>query len=107
MAWVRDGLPLDILLSIYNLSFNIFYLLVALLMVFKWKEYGIAVLIALYYTLMAGSTFLLDQQRNTSRQWAGFCLVRSISISVEINRPIINRLITFEIFSLLAVITHP
>ncbi len=65
------GLPLDVLLSIYNLSFNIFYLLVALLMVFKWKEYGIAVLIALYYTLMAGSAFFGPTTKYI-RQWAGF-----------------------------------
>jgi hypothetical protein len=52
---------------------------------------------------MAGSAFL-DQQRNTSGNglvvWLGV-----YRYQLKSNRPIINRLITFEIFSLLAVIT--
>jgi hypothetical protein len=41
------------------------------------------------------------------RQWAGFVWLGVYRYQLKSNRPIINRLITFEIFSLLAVITHP
>lgn len=101
------GLPLDVLLSIYNLSFNIFYLLVALLMVFKWKEYGIAVLIALYYTLMAGSAFFWTNNEIHQAMGWFFVWLGVYRYQLKSNRPIINRLITFEILSILAVITHP
>jgi hypothetical protein len=68
--WLAEmGLPLDVLLSIYNLSFNIFYLLVALLMVFKWKEYGIAVLIALITPLWLDRLFWTNNEIHQAMGW--------------------------------------
>ncbi len=107
--WIGSemGLPLNVLLLIYNLSFNIFYLIVTLLLVFKWKEYGIAVLLALYYTLMAGSAFFwTNNEIHQAMAWF-FIWMGIYRYQLKSNLPIKYRLITFEIFSLLAVITHP
>ena len=44
----RMGLSVKAILVGYSLSFTLFYLLVALLLVYKFKEYGMAVLMACY-----------------------------------------------------------
>ncbi|RYD53501.1 MAG: hypothetical protein EOP52_05035 [Sphingobacteriales bacterium] len=44
------GLPLKVLLALYSLSFNAFYLLAGILL-YRWRQYDFLVLLALYFTI--------------------------------------------------------
>ena len=50
-------LPLKILLMSYVVSFNLFFLTVAMLLVYKFKQYGLAILMSLYYFLFVSASF--------------------------------------------------
>ncbi|MCO6460904.1 MAG: hypothetical protein J5I59_05835 [Saprospiraceae bacterium] len=109
--WPWLGMQLDLplvwLMQLYNFAFNAFYLCVALLLVFRWRQYDLAVLLALYYTLMAGAAFYwTNNEIHQSVAWffVWWGLYRYQKIK---NVPIGIRIFTFELTALLAVITHP
>ncbi len=53
----RLGLSLDTILLVYSSSFYAFYLGVALVVGGVWKQYGLATLLALYFTLVVSDVF--------------------------------------------------
>jgi len=50
-------LPIKALLAGYAVSFNLFYCAVAALLVYRYKQYGLAILMGLYYFLLVSSTY--------------------------------------------------
>lgn len=54
---IRLHLSLEAILVSYTLSFNIFYLAVAYVLVFRVKQYGLAVIMALFYFLFVTESF--------------------------------------------------
>lgn len=49
--------PIRAILMGYAVSFNLFYLVVASLIVFRYKQYGLAILMALYYLLFVRDSY--------------------------------------------------
>jgi len=101
------GLSLYDILHLYNASFNVFYLAVAVLLVFKWKEYGLAVLLALYYTLLVSDGFYWTN--NEIHQAVGWMFVwlGLYRYQKQKNRSLMVRMLTFELTAALAALTHP
>lgn len=101
------GLSLESLMYIYNASFNIFYLVVCVLLVFKFKEYALAVLMALYYTLMVSDAFYwTNNEIHQSVGWM-FLWLGLYKYQKNTNVRLPFRLLTFELTAALAVLTHP
>lgn len=50
-------LPLKAILILYSLSFYIFYTAVAYIVGFKWKQYGLGILLTFYFTLMVSDVY--------------------------------------------------
>jgi hypothetical protein len=50
-------LPMSVILISYTISFNVFYLLVISILVFRFRQYGLAILMCLYYLLFVTDTF--------------------------------------------------
>ncbi len=101
------GISLTGLMHMYNASFNLFYLTVGALLVFKWKEYGLAILLALYFTLMAGSTFYWTN--NEIHQAMGWTFIwwGLYRYQLRVNRSIGLRYTTFGLSGIMAAMTHP
>jgi len=101
------GMSLESLMYIYNASFNVFYLAVCALLVFKFKEYALAVVMALYYTLMVSDAFYWTN--NEIHQAVGWMFLWLGLYRYQKSRetPLMVRLISFEIIGALAVLTHP
>ncbi|MCW3123211.1 MAG: hypothetical protein JWQ38_2703 [Flavipsychrobacter sp.] len=53
----RLHLPLQIVMMSYAASFYVFYLVVALLLVYKYKNYGLAILLGLYESLLVSDSY--------------------------------------------------
>jgi len=54
-VWLR--LPLSLILFAYSVSFQLFYLIAALLLLFRYRQAGLAVLMALYFTLIVSDEY--------------------------------------------------
>jgi hypothetical protein len=49
---------LNVILFCYSVSFNLFYLLVALLLVYRYKQYALVILMVLYYFLFVSESYI-------------------------------------------------
>lgn len=58
----RLHLPLKFIVVLYSLSFNLFYLAVALLLSYGFREFGLSVLMSFYYLLFVSDTYFLGEQ---------------------------------------------
>ncbi len=101
------GMSLESLMYIYNASFNVFFLVVCALLVFKFKEYALAVVMALYYTLMVSDAFYWTN--NEIHQAVGwmFLWIGLYRYQKSRETSLMVRLLSFEIIGALAVLTHP
>ena len=51
------GLPLKAILILYSASFYLFYVAVAYFVGFRWKQYGLGILLSFYFTLMVSDVY--------------------------------------------------
>lgn len=57
LLFAKLNMPIKTIIIGYTLSFNLFYLAVISIMVFKLREYALAILMSFYYLLMVSDTF--------------------------------------------------
>ncbi len=59
IPWIgaKLHLPMSFILMAYTVSFNVFYLIVISILVFRLRQYGLAILMSLYYLLFVTDTF--------------------------------------------------
>ncbi len=103
----RLHIPVQGLMILYSASFNIFYLAVALLLVYKFKNYSLAVLFALYLTMFVSDTFYWSN--NEVHQGIGW-LMLAFAFNVHVatkNWSFLVRLVLFAATFFLAICTHP
>lgn len=68
-------LSLKAILLLYSVSFNLFYLAVIALLTFRYKQYGLAILMALYYTIFVSDAFYwTNNEVHQGIAWMFFCL---------------------------------
>ena len=97
-------LPLRWLMILYSSGFYIFYLFVALLLVFRYRNYGLALLFALYLTLFVSEAFYC-----TTTEGFGLLFLAYGSSFYVANRYKSNLalLVVFVLSFALAIWTHP
>ena len=107
LAGAQLHLPLQALMILYSASFNLFFLGVALLLVYKFRNYGLAILFALYLTLFASATFYWPN--NEVHQGIGWLVLAFAfnSFMAEKKWPFLLSLPVFAASFYLAIWTHP
>ncbi len=105
---VKAGLPLPSLMLLYSAAFNLFYLTVALLLVFRHRRADLALIFAFYFLFLVSDTFYWTN--NEVHQGIGwlFLMLGEHSLGMEGNkRSIILRIFLFAGLVALALWTHP
>jgi hypothetical protein len=100
-------LPLSTIVVLYSASFNIFYLLVAFLLVYKFREYSLAVLMSFYYVLFVSDTYFWTN--NEVHQGVAWMFLFFGAI-ILFGKKGMHWLIIFPVFTILAfltIYTHP
>jgi len=103
----RLHLPLQWVMMLYSASFNLFFLAVVLLLVFRFREYNLAILFGLYLTLFASATFYWPNNE-VHQGTAWLLLVYALNFFVA--RKNITSIIAVPLFLVsfyLAICTHP
>lgn len=100
-------LPLKLTMILYSASFYLFYLTVALLLVYKFRNYGLAILFGLYLTLFVGPTYYWPN--NEVHQGIGWLLLAfgANQYYAEKNISFLPGLLLFTFSVWLAIWTHP
>lgn len=99
-------LPLKAVLILYSLSFNLFYFIVAALLVCRFKTFGLAVLMGFYYTLFASDTFYwTNNEVHQGIAWMFLCFGYIFSPGKQ--RPFAAVAMMLLLVGGLAIITHP
>jgi len=99
-------LPLKAILLGYSISFNLFYLLVALLLVYRYKQYGLAILMALYYFLFVSvSYFWTNNEIHQAVAWMFLFFGVIIHLGYK-KANFVLLLLSFLVLSFLTIYTH-
>ena len=99
-------LPLKVILIGYVLSFNLFFFIINALLVYRYRQYGLAILMSLYYFLfVSDSYFLANDEIHQAVAW--MFLTFGITIYMGNKRNNIFRvLLPFILFVTLTIFTH-
>jgi hypothetical protein len=103
----RLGFSLQTLVILYSASFNIFYLSVALLLIYKFRETGLALLMAFYFLLFSTDSFFWTN--NEVHQGIAWMFLFFGTIS-WMKRQKVSRFIyipAFILLSFISLFTHP
>ncbi len=100
-------LPLPVVVVLYSISFNLFYLSVVLLLLFRFREQGLAILMGFYFVLFVSDTyFWTNNEVHQGIAW----MFLFFAITTKMNRKrvsIIFFLPVFLVLAFLSVFTHP
>ena len=107
VPWVgfKLHLPLSALIIGYAISFHVFYLTVAAILVYRYKQYGLAILMALFYCLFVSDSFFWISEIPQGIGWM-FLLFGTTLHSGYKNRSIGWVIIPFLVLAFLALFTH-
>ncbi|HZH37594.1 MAG TPA: hypothetical protein VEX65_09975, partial [Flavisolibacter sp.] len=103
----RLQLPLETIVVLYSTSFTLFYLLVVLLLLYRFKEQELAVLMGLYFLLFVSETwFWMNNEVHQGIAWMFlfFAVIRWLG------RKNSHWIISYPVFIILAILTlftHP
>ena len=99
-------LPVKFLIKGYAFSFNLFYLIVGLALVIRYKQYGLAILMSFYYTLFVSSSyFWTNNEVHQAVAWMFLFLGYIVSSQEKKTNPVVFALTTI-VFAGLTVFTH-
>ncbi len=100
-------LPLKVILILYSISYNLFYLIVIIILVKKFKQYGLAILMALYYTLFVTDTYFWTiNEVHQGIAWLFLFLGVSLHLA-KMKANLIIQIPIFIVLASLALFTHP
>lgn len=103
----KAGLPLKAIMVLYSASFNLFYLAVVLLLVFRHRRPDLALMFALYLLLFTTETFYWpNNEVHQGIAWM-MLLLGEHSLGLARNRPLLLRFLVFAVLATLAIWTHP
>ena len=104
---LRLHVSLKAILIAYSVSFNLFYFIVAILLVYRYRQYGMAILMALYYTLFVSDAyFWTNNEVHQGTAWM-FLFLAVAFYNAGKHRPLFLQLLAFILLAVLAVFTHP
>ena len=104
-AYLR--LPLKAIMILYSASFSLFYLAVASFITFRYRQYGLVVLMGLYYILFCSDAwYWTNNEVHQGVAW----LILAFAVTnhmARASRPLYSSLPVFIILFGLAISTHP
>ena len=104
---VKLHLSLEAVMLVYSVSFNLFYFTVAALLVYKYKQYALAILLALYLTLFVSDAyFWTNDEIHQGVTWLLLAFAITQTMTVK-GRHILLSIPVFILLFGLAVSTHP
>ncbi len=99
--------PFKLMLIAYSVSFNLFYFVVSVVLVYRYKQYALAILMALYYTLFVSDTyFWTNNEVHQGTAW----LFLFFAIALDMAKRNVRLWVQAPVFAglcFLAVFTHP
>jgi hypothetical protein len=99
--------PLKTALLLYSASFNLFYLSVAAVIIFRFKNIMLAILMAFYYTLFVTDTYYwTNNELHQAIGWM-FLLIAFVMDYKKNNYSFVLHTIIFFLLSFLSFFTHP
>lgn len=99
-------LPIRTIIIAYALSFNFFYLSVGAVLVYKCRQYGLAILMALYYFLfVSDSYFWTNNEIQQAIAWM-FLMFGTTIYMANRKANIIVSLLVFSVLAFFTVFTH-
>ncbi|MFL5771563.1 MAG: hypothetical protein ACJ75F_00305 [Flavisolibacter sp.] len=100
-------LPLHMIVVLYSISFNMFYLGVALILIFRYRQIRLALLMAFYFVLFVSDTyFWTNNEVHQGIAWMFLCF-GTYNYLKETNKSWMLIIPFFTILSFLALFTHP
>jgi len=100
-------LPINWIILIYSASFNLFYLIVAAILVLKLKEYALAILMSFYFSLfVSDSYYWMNNEVHQGMAWM-FLLFGVTIFFFKKNTALFLSLPIFSILAFLSIYTHP
>lgn len=103
----KAHVPLKDIILLYSISFNLFYLMAAAIILFRFKNIKLAVLMAFYYTLFVSDTyFWTNNELHQAVAWM-FLLIGFIMDYKVRQYPFWLHIPIFIILSFLSFFTHP
>jgi hypothetical protein len=101
------GLPLKTIAVLYSLSFQLFYLAVALMLLYRFREKELAVLMSFYFLLFVSDTwFWMNNEVHQGIAWM-FLLFGVSSAMRKKKTHSVQQTIIFTLLAFLALYTHP
>ncbi len=101
------GLPLQMIVLLYSASFNLFYLAVAALLIFRFGQTSLAVLMSFYYLLFVSDTyFWTNNEVHQGVAWMFLFFGVTLSLGKKGSPPILL-LPLFLILAFLSIYSHP
>jgi hypothetical protein len=103
----RIHLSIQSVAFLYSISFNLFYLAVASLLLFRYKQTGLAVLMSFYFLLFASDTwFWTNNEVHQGICWMFVFLAITLEMGRK-KRPLLLLLPLFVVLGILSIFTHP
>lgn len=103
----RFGLPLNWIIILYSASFNLFYLIVISLLLFRYRNISLAILMSFYYLLFVSDTwFWTNNEVHQGIAWM-FLFFGTVNYLVRKESHPAIRLAAFIILCFLSIFTHP
>jgi hypothetical protein len=100
-------MPFKALVVLYSCSFYLFYLAIVLLLVYKYRNYSLAILFGLYLTIFVSDTFYWpNNEVHQGMAWLMLAFALNYFVALK-NRPLLVAVFLFALFFALAVWTHP
>jgi len=100
-------LSLKAILIAYSASFNLFYLAIVCLLLFRYKQYSLAVLMALYYVLFVSDAYYwTNNEVHQGTAWM-FLFFAVAFRNAEKQPAVLLQVLSFIILAALAIFTHP
>lgn len=95
----------DTIIFCYSISYYLFYILVAALLVYRYKQYALANLMALFYFLFVTESFIWVSETYIGTAWL-FLLLASIIHLGKTNAGTARHVITFSVLAFFTVFSH-
>lgn len=103
----KAHVPLNDVVLLYSISFNLFYLIIAAIILFGFRNIKLAVLMAFYYTLFVSDTyFWTNNELHQAIAWM-FLLIGLIMDYKIRSYPFLIHIPIFVVLSFLSFFTHP
>ncbi len=102
----KFGLSLRAIVFAYSISFNLFFLIVVALLIFRFRQYALSVILTLFYLLLVSESYFLENDELLQGVAWMFLGLATVFVCNERAQRIGLSLILYVLFSALALTSH-